>query len=261
MSNSPLVSVIMNCYNGQKFLRESLASLFSQSYKNWELIFWDNLSTDESKNILNSFYDDRIKYFSSRKFLSLYSARNHAVNKAKGKYISFLDVDDLWREDKLEIQMKYFLKNENIEIVYANHYLLYEKRNVKKIQTKSYLPEGFITNDLLKNYCVGIQTLCLNKKIFENNKFNDKYNIIGDFDFVINQSLKKKIGSIQEPLAFYRIHKDNLSKKKIDFFIKELEEWIKINENKYSLKGFSFFHQKVFLFKLKLKSLLKIMGV
>ena len=54
MSNSPLVSVIMNCYNGQKFLRESLVSLFSQSYKNWELIFWDNLSTDESKNILNS---------------------------------------------------------------------------------------------------------------------------------------------------------------------------------------------------------------
>ena len=65
--NSPLVSVIMNCHNGQKFLNDSLKSLFKQSYKNWELIFFDNNSEDNSKKIVKSFKDKRIKFFSSKK--------------------------------------------------------------------------------------------------------------------------------------------------------------------------------------------------
>ena len=65
--NSPLVSVIMNCYNGEKFLNDSLTSLFKQSFKNWELIFFDNNSKDNSKKIIKSFKDKRIKFFSSKK--------------------------------------------------------------------------------------------------------------------------------------------------------------------------------------------------
>ena len=61
--NKPLVSVIVNCFNGEKYLKEALASVLNQSYENWEIIFWDNRSTDNSKNILNSFKDSRIKYF------------------------------------------------------------------------------------------------------------------------------------------------------------------------------------------------------
>ena len=64
----PLVSVIVNCYNGQKYLKDCLRSIVNQTYKNWELIFWDNFSTDQSKKVLNEFNDKRIKYFKSKNF-------------------------------------------------------------------------------------------------------------------------------------------------------------------------------------------------
>ena len=109
-TDTPLVTVIMNCHNGQEFLDESLKSLLEQSYNNWELIFWDNCSTDNSKKILQSFSDDRIKYFKSDKFTSLYEARNNAVEKASGKYVGFLDTDDLWESSKIEKQLNYLKK-------------------------------------------------------------------------------------------------------------------------------------------------------
>ena len=94
--HKPLVSVIMNCHNGEKYLKESIKSLMSQTYKNWELSFWDNNSLDNSKKILKEIKDKRIKYFKSEKFQNLYHSRNLAIKKAKGKYVGFLDVDDLW---------------------------------------------------------------------------------------------------------------------------------------------------------------------
>ena len=101
IKKSPLLSIIVNCYNGEEYLKDCLKSILKQSYKNWELIFWDNISTDQSKNILKQFKDKRIKYFKSKKFTSLYEARNLAVSKAKGDYVSFLDTDDLWKRNKL----------------------------------------------------------------------------------------------------------------------------------------------------------------
>ena len=105
-----LVSIIMNCHNGQKFLSDAIQSIINQTYKNWELIFWDNFSTDESENIISQFKDKRIKYFKSKKFTSLYKARNLAIQNVKGEFISFIDTDDMWQKDKLEKHMNFFQK-------------------------------------------------------------------------------------------------------------------------------------------------------
>ena len=90
-----LVSIIMNCHNGEKFLEESLKSIFNQTYNNWELIFWDNVSTDKKFMILKKYKDRRIKYFQAKKFEKLYKARNLALKKSLGDYICFLDTDDI----------------------------------------------------------------------------------------------------------------------------------------------------------------------
>ena len=127
----PLVSIILNCYNGEKYLHESLKSIESQTYKNWELIFWDNQSTDNSKGILQSFLHKNFKYFNSQKHTSLYAARNLAIQKAKGQFIAFIDSDDTWNKDKLKIQMKYF-KDKEIGVVYGNLWLKKESFNKKK---------------------------------------------------------------------------------------------------------------------------------
>ena len=91
-NKNPLVSIIMNCYNGEKFLNESIKSVLNQSYKNWELIFWDNMSSDNSSKIIKKIDDSRIKYYLSNKFEKLYKARNLALEKASGKFICFLEI-------------------------------------------------------------------------------------------------------------------------------------------------------------------------
>ena len=130
MKNEPLVSIIMNCYNGGKYLEESLKSIINQSYQNWELIFWDNLSSDNSKKIFEKYKDKRFKYFISDKHSILYHARNLAIQKANGDFISFLDTDDIWLKDKLDKQIKLF-SDDSIGLVYGN-YWRYNKSFLRK---------------------------------------------------------------------------------------------------------------------------------
>ena len=105
MKNNFKVSIVMNCYNGEVFLNQALESVFNQTYENWELIFWDNNSEDNSKKIINQYFDKRIKYFISEEHTTQYEARKRAVKKCEGDLISFLDVDDYWIPSKLEKQV------------------------------------------------------------------------------------------------------------------------------------------------------------
>ena len=174
----------MNCRNGERYLTQSIKSIINQTFKNWELIFFDNQSSDNSKKILKSFKDKRIKYLKSKKILNLYNARNQAINHAKGKYITFLDTDDLWTKDKLNKQFE-FLKKIKILIFYTLIISTIYKIKKKKITFLKKLKSGFITKDLLRNYTIGILTAMLHKNVFKKIKFKNKFNIIGDFDFFI----------------------------------------------------------------------------
>ena len=227
-NNQPLVSIIMNCYNGESYLVESVKSVLSQTYQNWELIFWDNLSTDRSREIIESFSDKRIKYFKANRFAKLYEARNLAIKKSTGELISILDVDDWWSSNKIESQVKYF-ENKNVGLAYSKYVVYNEKSKKKTLVTKKELPQGDITKQLLKNYQMGVITIMFRKELLTkfNLSFNPIYNIIGDFDFNIRLSQKVKCACVQEPLAFHRIHGENYSLKNLDEEVDELENWIK----------------------------------
>ena len=82
---TPLVSIIINCYNGEKYLAEAINSIYAQTYKNWEIIFWDNASIDKSATIAKS-YDKKLKYYHSKSTTTLSYARLQAVKKTKGIY-------------------------------------------------------------------------------------------------------------------------------------------------------------------------------
>ena len=259
--NKPLVSVIMNCHNGQKFLSDAIQSIINQTYKNWELIFWDNFSTDGSKKILSQFKDKRIKYFKSKKFTSLYKARNLAIQNVKGEFISFLDTDDMWQKDKLEKHMNFFSKNKDYKIVYSNYYIYDETKKKKFIKFKKTLSSGIIFEEQLKNYTAAINTICLRSSIFKENSFNDNFDIIGDFDLFLKLSENKKIGYMHDMLAVYRLHKSNLSKKKIDQYANELQTWVKANEDRKKYKG-NLKYIKFYILKLKFKNFLyKLLGM
>jgi len=238
-NKKPLVSIIMNCFNGQNFLKDSIESVKNQTYQNWELIFWDNRSNDKSAEIFKSYDEKRFKYFCADKHTTLYEARNLAIEKSNGDFIAFLDTDDLWCNEKLEMQMDFF-SNSEVGLVYSNLWIIKNNTNKRKIYTKKNLARGFIYNDLIKNYNIGILTVVLRKKFYLKlkKKFDERFSIIGDFDLFLRLSKLCIFESVQKPLAFYRLHAGNLSAILKEKEIKEHEMWL--NENKDDLGALNF---------------------
>jgi len=254
-ANQPLVSVIMNCHNGEKYLKKSISSVINQTYKNWEIIFWDNKSTDQSAKIAKSFKDKRIKYFKSNKFEKLYRTRNLAIKKSKGKYICFLDTDDFWSKNKLNSQIS-LAEKKNYKIIYTNFLIKNENTKKSYLPYKTILPKGNITQNLLDNYCIGILTIMIHRKIFQQNKFNERYDIIGDFDLFLKLSKKHEISAIQRPLATFRVHNKNFSSRNLGLYLEELNFWLKKNRFKlYS--GFNLRQIKINILKLRTKKIIK----
>ena len=227
MNEKPLVSILMNCYNGERYLRESLSSVLNQTYKNWELIFWDNKSQDESVKIFNSFNDKRFKLFNAEKHTILYEARNLAIQETTGELIAFLDTDDIWLSDKLEKQVKLF-KNKEVGLVYSNFWMLNDSLLLKKkIFRKKKLPRGKILKSILSDYVVGLSTIIISRNKIKDikNVFNTKYDLLADFDFVVNFSIDNNFECIQESTTYIRIHEKSLSHVFIDQLIQQSKEW------------------------------------
>ena len=247
---NPLVSIILNCYNGEKYLYESLKSIENQTYKNWELIFWDNKSTDNSKEIFQSSLHKNFKYFSSQKHTSLYAARNLAIQKARGQFIAFIDSDDTWNRDKLKVQMKYF-KDKEIGVVYGNLWLKKESFNKKKKHINYKIPEGYIYSSLIKNYYVGLLSSVIKRSCLGKSKkiFNDKYDIIGDYDLFLRLSKKYKFKAIQEPVATYRLHYNNLSNLNKKHEVFEFKDWLKKNKKNLKKDDYKKIEKKIEILK------------
>ncbi len=235
MNMKKLVSVLVNCRNGEKYLKEAIDSILNQSYSNLEIIFFDNNSNDKSLEIIKSYNDQRINIYRSKSLIPLYEARNRALNFCKGEFISFLDVDDFWHNDFLKKRESFF-KQENKMFSYSNWNFLFEKKN-KIIHSREKLFSGMIFDDLSKNYVVKISSLIINKKIFQliKEKFDPKYNIIGDFDFVMKMALRFEAESIDENLVTIRIHKNNFSNLNRDLHYKEYQDWY-LNLNLQNIK-------------------------
>ena len=245
-----LISVIVNCNDGEKYLEKCISSILSQTYKNFEIIFFDNFSLDNSKNIISNFNDKRIRYYYSGTKLTLYDARNKAIEKTSGELIAFLDVDDWWDKNYLSSR-EYVFNNEEIDFFYSNAFIYYEKSKKLKKYKNKILPEGKIYKFLAKDYFIIISGLIIKKKIFKKiGNFNKHFNIIGDFDFVIRLSQNYNAHAQDQPLFFYRSHDDNFSKNNTELFYNEFKDWYNeqeilsennFNLNKNILKKITFF--------------------
>ena len=115
-----LVSVIMPSYNTAPYIEETVQSVLNQTYKNWELIIVDDCSTDETDDILSKFTDERIRIYKNEKNSGAAVSRNKALREARGRWIAFLDSDDLWSPNKLEKQIA-FMKTNGYSFSYTNY--------------------------------------------------------------------------------------------------------------------------------------------
>lgn len=137
MESSPLVSVILPTYNQAKYLQRSIESVLAQTYLNWELVVWDDGSTDNSKEIVNSFSDHRIKYYFERNHGAPY-ARNRAIEISQGIYLALLDSDDQWVDDKLSVQVKVMDSNPNIDVLFTDFLSINYSTNEKNLAFGEY---------------------------------------------------------------------------------------------------------------------------
>jgi len=217
----PLVSVIMNCHNSQTYLRAAIESVYRQTYDNWEIVFWDNASTDNSAQIANS-YDQRLRYFYGDRKVNLYAARNYALKKAAGEFIAFLDCDDEWQPQKLTCQIPLF-EDPEVGVVFSDAIYFDNAGNSKQLYKTRPFVTGWCFRQLMQDYFLCLQTIVIRKAVFETLEewFDPRFNIAGDTDLVRRTSARWKLDMVKEPLALYRIHNESLGFKSQDMLIFE----------------------------------------
>ena len=230
MEQQPLVSVIINCYNGEKYLREAIDSVIAQTYTNWEIIFWDNQSTDGTRGIVESYNNPKIHYIYAPQHTPLGEARNLAVEKANGEYINFLDADDIWRQNKLEEQIK-LIEPGKCEVVYTHFTLKYEggvdsDSSMKRYYENTYKyrpnPNKSIYQNLLYRNWIIFSSVLFNKSLFVSvGGVNPEFKQNEDYEILIKCSLKTDIRGIDDDLVVYRVHSCNNSSINNDLYLKE----------------------------------------
>ena len=238
--NNPIISIIVNCYNGAEYLEETLQSAKNQSFQDFEVIFWDNHSSDRSKSIFNGIKDKRFSYYLSPAHTKLYKARNLALEKANGKYICFLDTDDMMSKDRLKKQIHIFQNYPDIGVVYSNQ-IIFNNYTKKKFNFINKFNAQITESEkiLQRNGATILNSLIKKEELIKLGKiFDDKYNIVGDLDLFFRLSKICKFKYLDESLVTYRLHKNNYSKKNRGEEILELDNWIE-NGDKNGLLNFS----------------------
>lgn len=209
------VSVITPTYNCARFIGETIESVINQSYQNWEMIIVDDCSSDNTEEIVNEFIkkDDRIKYYKLEQNSGAAIARNKAMEIASGKYMAFLDSDDVWTIDKLKRQIK-FMEDNNFNITCTSYQQIDENGLLldKVIKTKVKVDY----NGVLLNCPVGNSTVMYNVENL--GKFEVPNIRKRNDDALWLKMLKKEkyIYGINDILMRYRIRSNSISRNKLD---------------------------------------------
>ena len=114
-----LVSIIMPSYNTEQYIAETIQSVINQTYQNWELIIVDDCSTDNTDTVVGKIKDSRIRYLKNEKNSGAAVSRNKALREANGRWVAFLDSDDLWKPEKLEKQISFMMKKKCVVVMIA----------------------------------------------------------------------------------------------------------------------------------------------
>ena len=203
----PMVSVLINCFNGEAYVKEAIESVYSQTYPNWEIVFWDNASVDNTK-VIASAYDSKLRYFRSSELVPLHKARNLAIEKCKGTAVAFLDADDIWLSDKLERQMRLF--SNQYPIIYGGYENI-DQNGDKTGVVQDNCPSGRLTSSLLRKNSISIGSVLIDRELLMKFKFDETYHIMGDYDLWIRLSKHYEIVSVTGPVELSRQHDTNES--------------------------------------------------
>ncbi len=210
----PVVSIIMNVRNGAATLREAIDSVLTQTFTDWELIVWDDRSSDASASVVAEYRDPRIHYFLSPEDVPLGRARNDAIRQAKAEWIAFLDQDDIWLPYKLEKQMA--LAAEGVGLIYGRTIRFYPggmERDYDQRHEYELLPEGDIFTQLFTKSCF----VAMSSAVFRGSAIEaiggipENVHIIPDYYLYVAVARQYQVRAVQQAVCRYRMHADNMS--------------------------------------------------
>jgi glycosyltransferase involved in cell wall biosynthesis len=204
-------SILMNCYNCEKYLREAIDSIYAQTFEDWEIVFIDNSSKDRSPEVAKS-YDSRVKYYQTPQFMSLGEARNFGLQFCKGKYLTFLDTDDMWFPFKLEEQFKILEGDDSFQMCYSSVMFMNERsEDVAKLVAVA--KSGDVLQQQLLRYEINMQSVAIRNNI--ELSFNTEMEFSPDYDLFMSIASRHRVAVISEPLIRYRKVANSLTNKKI----------------------------------------------
>ncbi|MEK6645251.1 MAG: glycosyltransferase family A protein [Candidatus Firestonebacteria bacterium] len=225
----PLVSVIIPTYNRLDYIHEAIDSVLAQTYKNYEIIVVNDGSSVDIRKALEP-YKDKIVYLSHQENRGLSAARNTGIKNSNGKYLAFLDDDDLFENQKLEIQVPVLENNPAIGFVYSDYYIFNSKSTDMKLRlaagrddTQKFAQIFFL------NYNVAVPTILIRRTCFEDVGFFDEdLRQHEDGDMLLRVALQWRVGFSEYPSARVRYHDNQMSRNRIEIYNSIVKSWGKI---------------------------------
>ena len=229
---SPAVSVIMNCLNGGPELAEALESVRRQTFRDFEIIFWDNGSTDGSAELAKSF-GPQLRYFRGPETVPLGAARNLALAEARGRHVAFLDCDDLWRPEKLQKQVALFEANPRVGLVCTDTEIVEKGRVLSRVFAQSAPGRGMVFAELMARQWISMSSAMLRREALESvapageagdgapRWFDEGLNVCEEADLFYRVAHDWELDYIDEPLTVWRVHGGNTTFRKFGQFADE----------------------------------------
>ena len=242
LNNYPLVSILVTVYNSEKYIRSTIESIKKQSYKNWELIIINDCSTDSTFSILKKYSSNRIKIINLKRNIGPYLALAKNFRRCHGKYIAFLDSDDIMHVERLSSQVIELENNKNIGLVATWFRVIDYKGKVIKLSKFPATDEEFNNIFPCQNLICNSSVMFRKKIINKINFYNKSFFYSNDYNFYLRVFIKYKIKIIDKFYTDYRIHSEQRTKSsKLKKFIFQENlanlEWSKKNNliNKYNI--------------------------
>jgi|TARA_B100001093_G_C26749251_1_gene980353 glycosyltransferase involved in cell wall biosynthesis len=256
MKNNTKVSILMTCYNASKFIEQSIKSIKNQTYKNWELVIIDDLSTDKTIKIIKKFNDKRIKIFYLKKHIGRTKALNYGLKKISSKLIAILDADDLAHKNRIKTQVEFLEDNRNTSLVGTWYKVIDEKGKFIELVKTEIEKDKIYKNMLVRN--VFCHSSIMFRKSIINKIGNYPSEIIYSQDYAfLLKAMKLQVPSIiPKYLTISRRWSNSMT------YSSEYKKNIKIDSIKhmlYSIKNFKFTFKSSFLLYLKfIKNLIEL---
>jgi len=212
----PAVSVIVNLYNGKATLAETIESVLAQSFADWELLVWDDCSSDGGAEVVERYTDPRIRYFRSHVQIPLGQARQSAIEMTDGDWVAFLDQDDLWLPQKLERQLSVAERHPEAALIYGRTVRFYpngSERDYDQAHEYALLPEGDIFLSLFQDSCyIAMSSAMFRRSALEAiGGIPSTIRIIPDYYLYLAVSQRFPVAAVQEVVCRYRMHRTNAS--------------------------------------------------